>query len=144
MKMVRQGYNNRILIKNNEERVDISDNAIVEYTGIYYNKINNTEETNEIKTTFIGSIQCEKYRHNENVDGFEGIYITPIYVWDKIGCEWCKIINYKPPQTKYFYYPHLLKLPEYICSTPYELNFLDTCKNRSLNEFTNIITPFLI
>jgi len=45
--------NNRILIKDNDEKVNISDGQIIQYTGIYYKTINNIIDLVEIETTFI-------------------------------------------------------------------------------------------
>ena len=132
--------NNRILIKSNKENININDGSIIEYTGIYYKIINDIVDIVKIETTFIGSVKCVKSRHDT---GIEGIYIKPLYIWDIINSEWRKIINYKEPETKYFYYPHLLKLPKYIYKQ-YDLDFLDTCTNKYLDQFSNITKTFVL
>jgi hypothetical protein len=136
---IEREHKNLILIKENGERVDINDGAIIEYTGIYYKKRNDVLERDKIETKFIGRIECEKYA--QNAGGTHGIYVNPLYIWDHTENEWKQIINYKFPQTKYFLYPHLLTLPEYIYND-YALDFLHTCKNADLNEFTNIKNTF--
>ena len=77
--------NNRILIKDNNEEINVSNNEIIKYNGIYYN------DSNEIETKFIGIIECCKYRHDI---GIIGIYIVPLFIF--YNNEWFKIINYKP------------------------------------------------
>jgi hypothetical protein len=129
------------LIKDNEEIINISEDSIVEYTGIYYKEINDIVDVVKIETSFIGRVDCVKY--NQNCEGFQGIYIVPLFIWDKLKSEWKKIINYKEPHSKYFHYPHLLKLSEYIYLEN-DLDYLITCKNRSLSEFKNITNSFLI
>jgi hypothetical protein len=75
-------------------------------------------------TTFIGLIVCPKIRNYETV----GIYIRPMYLVSDNQCY--KIINFVDPITKYFFYPHLLLLPdEYYNYKP--LYTLDTIKNIS-------------
>ena len=128
--------NNRVLVKNNE-KIIVNNGSIIEYTGIYYKIINDIIKMVEIETTFIGEVECEKSKF----DTIEGIYIKPLYIWDKNNNEWKKIINYTPPIDKYFYYPHLLMLSDiYYHNLP--LYYLHTCKNRSLNEFKNITKTF--
>jgi hypothetical protein len=54
---------------------------------------------------------------------------------DECEVKWHKIINYKLPNKKYFYYPHLLMLPEtYYHFQP--LYFFQTIESISLDEFT--------
>ena len=138
--------NNRILEKDNREEVYINDNNIIEYTGIYYK--NSTESTipinhinlESIEISFIGMVEC--IRSNWE-DGITGIYVKPLYIWNKVDNEWNKIINYKNPTSKYFLYPHLLMLPNmYYHYKP--LYFLHTCENKYLDDFTNIQKTFTL
>ena len=127
---------NRVLLKNNE-KIIVNNGSIIEYTGIYYKTIHDIVEMVKIETTFIGEVECERSKF----DTIEGIYVKPLYIFDKMKNEWKKIINYTPPIDKYFYYPHLLILPD----TNYNhlpLYFLHACENRSLNEFENITKTF--
>jgi len=130
--------NCRILVKDNGNEVNINDGDVVEYNGIYYKYIEN-EIANVfgIETAFVGIVESER----SNQDGFQGIYIKPLYIWSIVGREWMKINDYKFPNQKYFLYPHLLMLPE----THYHfrpLYFLHTCKNRALSDFNNITKEF--
>lgn len=118
----------RFLTKHDKDIIDISDDQMVKYTGMYYLKNDITIEINNIKTKFIGKIECEKYHHEI---GIYGVYIKPLYIWKTKKQKWFKIINYKePPYKSYFYYPHLLQLPEsrehfcslYLIETIEELN----------------------
>jgi len=132
--------NNRILIKDNNEKIKVNNNDIIEYTGIYYKKLDTISEFAEIQTIFIGKI--ETYRGD--TIGITGIYIIPLYIWDNLKREWYKIANYQAPKYKeYFVYPHLLMLPEK--DYHYKpLYFLHTCKNRSLDEFYHITKEFYL
>jgi len=133
--------NNRILIKDNNEKVNINDGQIIQYTGIYYKPINDIVDIIEIETTFIGVIICEKYRFES---GIIGIYLEPLYIWDKLNSEWNKIINYENyPKHKYSLYPHLLILSKYFYHF-HPLYFLHTCENKTLNEFNNINKTFTL
>jgi len=127
-------------MKENGEEVNINDGDIIQYTGIYYKKINDIVERVEIETIFIGIIETCRSRDTH----IEGIYVRPLYIWDIMNCEWYKIYIFNPPQTKYFLYPHLLILSQYnnYSSCYYPLYFLDTCENRSLDDFINIQKPF--
>jgi hypothetical protein len=100
--------NNRILIKDNNESIDISNGVIVKYVAILYKKISADifSDKNEIKTKFIGRIERHRSKYYE---GITGIYIVPLYV--QHNNEWCKIMNYTRPSHKYFFYPHLLMCP---------------------------------
>lgn len=134
----------RLLIKDDDSMYNISDGEIIKYTGIYYVPDPNNSIPLEVEATFIGKIECERY-HNSS--GISGIYINPLYIFyddsNGPGCEagpefnkgkWHKIINYKIPHQKYFYYPHLLMLPE----THYHfqpLYFFNTVEKVSLVEF---------
>lgn len=132
--------NNRILEKDNNEEVKINNNDIIEYTGIYYKIINDIIEITKIETSFVGIVESSKYRYDS---GTIGVYIKPLYIFDKIDNIWKKIINYKPPIQKYFLYPHLLLLPQYDYYNYYPvLYFLHTCKNVSLNDFNNVTLDF--
>jgi hypothetical protein len=126
----------RILHKDNHEEVNIHDNDIIQYTGIYYTpvEIQNIATYNKIETLFIGKV--ETYRSNYE-SGIKGIYVTPLYIWNKIDNEWNKMIETKPVPYKYFLYPHLLLLPEYTYHY-HPLYFLHTCENKNLCDFTHI------
>ena len=130
----------RTLIKDNNEEVTINDGSIVEYSGIYYKTINDIVRLAEIQTKFIGKVTTYRSLHGV----VTGIYIEPLYIWNELKYEWNKIINYKPPKTKYFLYPHLLALPPpNECNTQYKpLNFLDTVINRNLDDFSHITNTF--
>jgi len=124
----------RILIKENNERVNINDGDIIRYTGNYYK--NNII----VKTDFIGVVETHRYRHET---GIEGIYVNPLYIWDWVNNEWCVVINLHPPKTKYFLYPHLLVLSQYYnfcCYNP--IDSLNTCENKSLSDFADIEKTF--
>jgi hypothetical protein len=126
--------NNRILIKENLKEVNINDGSIIQYTGIYYKEINDIVRTVQIETTFIGIVESERYRYDE---GITGIYVKPLYIWSIMNGEWLKIVDLNTPHTKYFLYPHLLSLPNktHHCTPLY---FLDTCENKSLDDFIDI------
>ena len=130
--------NYRLLVKDDGSEVNIHDDAVVEYTGVYYKYIKN-EISNvfEKQTNFVGIVTSQKYADNM----IQGIYIKPMYIWSIDNREWLKINDYKPPNEKYFLYPHLLMLPEtHYHSKP--LYFLHTCENRSLSDFNNITKKF--
>jgi hypothetical protein len=123
--------NKRLLIKENNDILDISDEKIIKYTGMYYLKNDITIEINKIKTKFIGKIESEKYNYET---GTYGIYIKPLYIWKTKKQKWFKIINYKEPAYKsYFYYPHLVQIPdsrEHFCS----LYLIETIEELNLEE----------
>jgi hypothetical protein len=128
----------RTLTKDNNVEVDLSDASIVRYTGIYYKVIHDIVDMVEIQTTFIGEIECKKYRYDE---GITGVFVKPLYIYNIIKSEWCKIIEYQEPRNKYFFYPHLLSLPNYNhYGKP--LDFLATCVNVSLDDFKDITETF--
>jgi hypothetical protein len=133
--------NNRILIKENGTEVNISDGEIIQYSGIYYKTINDIVKIVKIETTFIGVVEICRYKYDT---GIEGIYVKPLYIWDTMNNEWYKIINLKPPKKKYFVYPHLLLSTQYnnYPSCYYPLYFLNTCENKSLDEFSYIHKVF--
>ena len=62
-----------------------------------------------IETTFIEEVECERSKFGT----IEGIYVKPLYIFDKIKNEQNKIINYTPPIDKYFYYQHLFNVVIY-------------------------------
>jgi hypothetical protein len=129
--------NNRILIKDDNQEVDINDGLIIQYIGMYYKIVNDIVHKVEIQTPFIGIVECERFYHKE---GIQGIYIKPLLIYDTISSEWCKIINYPQPK-KYSDYPHLLMLPgQYYHFQP--LYFLHTCENRKFNDFSDITKEF--
>ena len=107
----------------------------------YNETINDIVNLAEIQTKFIGKVTT--YRSLYGV--VTGIYIEPLYIWNGLKYKWNKIINYKPPKTKYFLYPHLLMIPNECGdrSTQYKpLNFLDTVINRNLDDFSHITNTF--
>jgi hypothetical protein len=131
--------NNRILVKDSNEEINIKDNNIILYTGIYYKPSNQIAPIAEIETSFIGIIECDKFRYDE---GVTGIYVKPLYIWDKIMYEWKKIINYENPKKKYFYYPHLLSLPNIESSNFLPIYKLNTCINVDFKDYENIDKTF--
>lgn len=101
----------RTLIKDYKQEIDISDGQIVSYTGIYYKKLDNDIfPISNVETAFIGKIECNRFYKE---DGIIGIYIKPHYIWSTLYSSWYKIVNYINSKQKYFYYPHLLMLPNY-------------------------------
>ena len=121
-----KGYEqNRVLIKDDGSCVCLENDAIVEYTGIYYRKNKYGHVTFERK--FIGCVECDRSKE----ENMTGIYIKPLYML--IDKKWYKITNYQCPISKYFLYPHLLMLPgEYYHYKP--IYTLDTVKNISLDN----------
>ena len=136
MKIIMEN-NVRILVKDNNDTININNGKIIKYTGIYYKKKSQKIiDYDEIQTKFIGIIETERYRYDE---GIMGIYVKPLYIEMD---EWHKVINYKEPK-KYFFYPHLLMLPEkYYHFHP--LYFLDTCENVLLEDFNHITKTFIL
>lgn len=128
MKIIKTSDGNRMLMTDDNKKVSVNDGDIIQYTGIYHKIINDIVYKVEIETTFIGVVYCEKFRHDE---GIIGLYVEPLYIWNKMCDEWNKIINYKPPDgsNKYFLYPHLL-----LASNPH--CFLYT-ENKSLAGFAD-------
>lgn len=134
MKIITGGNGDRVLIKDNNEKVYVNDGDTIQYTGIYYKTINDIVKTVDIETTFIGKILMEKFRHS---DGIIGIYVKPLYIWNIMRERWNKIVNYKPPENKYFLYPHLL-----LVSSSFEQrglkNSLHMCENIHLDDLPTI------
>lgn len=128
MKIVLTNKKKRVLITDDNKKISVNDGDIIQYTGIYHKIINDIVRKVEIETTFVGVVFCEKYRHNE---GIIGLYVEPLYIWNKMCDEWNRIINFKPPDgsDKYFLYPHLLLVSNPHC-------FLYT-ENKSLEDFTD-------
>jgi hypothetical protein len=126
----RKSLDIRTLIKDDNTMLRINDGDIVKYTGIYYQSDTNNITPKKTELPFIGKIYCEKSRYDT---GITGIYINPLYVFYEEK-KWHRIINYKLPTKKYFYYPHLLMLPESY-NHFYPLHFLHTLENISLDEF---------
>lgn len=120
---------NRILVKDGGSCVSVENNAIVEYTAIYYRQSKSSENiytTINFERKFIGCVEC----HRSNEENITGIYIKPLYML--VDEKWYKITNYQNPRYKYFLYPHLLMLPgEYYHYKP--IYTLDTIKNISLD-----------
>jgi len=143
-------YNSRKLIKdsnynkrdneddNKGNEVNISNGEIIKYTGIYYKIINDIDYYAKVETAFIGKIECEKSTPH---DGLTGIYVKPLYIWDKLNSKWKKIKEYKFPTNVYFLYPHLLQLPNRE-SSKYPLYFLHTCENTNLDEYLHVTEEF--
>jgi hypothetical protein len=130
--------NTRILIKDNNDQLDISDGNTILYKGLYYKKKDNNFNYDGIETKFIGIIECERYKHDE---GIQGIYIKPTFIFNNELNKWYKIANYESPKNKYFLYPHLLMLPnQYYHYKP--LYFLHTCESVNFNDLDNIIETF--
>ena len=130
--------NKRLLIKDDNTVIDISDGMIIQYKAIYYKKLSyNLSDFYQIETLFVGIIETDRYRYDE---GITGIYIRPLYIWNLEKVQWNKIIDY-PPHKKYFLYPHLLMLP----NTYYQSNSIytfETCENKSLDEYNHITELF--
>jgi hypothetical protein len=141
MQIIVEANNNRVLIKDNDEKVNINNGDIIEYTGIYYKTINDIVSTVEIQTSFIGSVD---FSRSTTDTGIEGIYVKPLYIQDNIRHEWNKIVNYKPREDMSFlYYPHLLLLPG-VYHENFPLYFLHTCKNKRLGDYIHIRKCFAL
>lgn len=128
---------NRILIKENYTTVNINNNGIVKYTGIYYKNVNNPPNMIEITTSFIGIIET----HRSDGGIFTGIYIKPLYVF--YNDVWNKIVDYVPPENKYFLYPHLLLLNNtYYHYRP--LYFLDSVEKTNIDDFKDVTNTIVL
>jgi len=86
----------------------------------------------KIKTPFIGKVDTHKSNHE---NGYEGIFIVPLFILNELTNEWKRITNYTPPRAgnKYFLYPHLLMLPAFH-SNHNPIYYLDTCVNMDLSD----------
>jgi hypothetical protein len=129
---IKSNNNKRMLMKDNNETVNINDGEIIQYNGTFYkDNIEISYSKDIIETDFIGIVET----HRSKLAEITGIYVKPLYIYYEN--EWYKIINLKPPTQKYFYYPHLLMLPQhnYVYLPQH---FLHTCENRSLNDFVDI------
>lgn len=137
MKIVTEN-NKRLLIKDDNKVIDISDGMIIKYKAIYYKKLSyNLSDFYQIETLFVGIIETDRYRYDE---GITGIYIKPLYIFNLDQNQWNKIIDY-PLRKKYFLYPHLLMLPNtYYQSNP--IYTFETCENKSLDEYNHITELF--
>jgi hypothetical protein len=128
------------LIKDSKEELDVSVGTIVEYRGIYYKNVNDLSNLTEVETKFIGKVVSENYSFDI---GYIGIYIEPLYILNPTDKQWNIILNYEPPQKKYFLYPHLLMLPfAYYHFNP--LYFLHTIETRKLEDYSNITDTFCL
>lgn len=141
MKILLSETNSHILVKDNNEEICVNKGSTIQYTGIYYKIINDIVSVVEIETTFIGMVVEHKFRIET---GILGIYVKPLYIWNKMKDGWNKIVNYKPPDTKYFYYPHLLALPNDDLNHYHGLNFLHTCVPKNLEELHSITQGFYL
>jgi len=140
MKIIFDSINGLILIKDNSEIVNFDANNIIKYTAKYYNGLRLSNERDYIITEFIGVVQ--NYRYNQD-EGYTGIYVRPLHVWNTIYHQWNKIINYKDPTEKYFLYPHLLQLPQcYYHSHP--LHYLQTCQKASIYNYDYIVSTICL
>lgn len=143
MYIERNQEENLVLFKKDENNsiININNGAIIQYKGIYYKKKENDSiNTLEIETFFVGKIDEYKYNHE---NGYEGIFVQPLFILNELTQEWKRITNYSPPthDNKYFYYPHLLMLPPFH-SYHNPLYFLHTCKNVNLDDFKDIALTF--
>ena len=113
-----ESEHNRTLKIEDKHDVNISNNVIIQYTGILYKK------NEKIETLFIGTIESVRFHRDV---GNVGIYVMPLYVWHKI-------INLQPPKNKYFLYPHLLIDPACYIQYYQPLHFLDTVVNIKISD----------
>jgi hypothetical protein len=128
---------NRILIKSDYTTVNINDDNIVQYTGIYYRNVKSPPNMIEIKTSFVGIIVADRYQDR----CVTGIYIKPLYVF--YNDVWNKIADYVPPVNKYFLYPHLLMSNNnYYSYRP--LYFLDSIEKTSISQFEHITQTIML
>ena len=130
--------NYKRILQFNNKFININDEEILEYTGYYYKNTNNLGSFNKEETKFIGKVSCHRSFHEE---GITGIYIHPLFIYSNSKNQWLKIINYKQPTSKYFYYPHLLLLPDKFYNF-HPLYYLHTCINTDLSHFENINETF--
>jgi len=129
-------FNNKlVLLKKNKMKINIDIGNIIKYTGHFYDNTSTFANLKYVRTLFIGVV--ENYRYNCE-EGYTGIYVKPLYVWNINDLGWNKIINYKQPREKYFLYPHLLHLPEFYYHFQ-PLHYLHTCINVYLKDYDDII-----
>jgi hypothetical protein len=121
---------NRILYIN-DYKINVNDGEIVKYNGNYYRNTKDIMNMQIIETQFIGIIECHKSHYEM---GIYGLYIKPIFIYSNTKNKWLKITNYHQPDHKYFYYPHLLILPETTYNF-YPIYNLHTCQNIVLDDF---------
>jgi hypothetical protein len=127
----------RVLTKDTGEQVRVDDGDIIRYTARFYENQTSMLELTYIETEFVGIICHYRYNHNE---GYTGIYITPLLVWNKSHEKWNRIVNYRANQLmqKYFLYPHLLQLPG-CWHYSHPLDYLHTCINVSLADYNHVM-----
>jgi hypothetical protein len=123
-----ENANKRILKIPDKKDIDISNNVVIQYTGILYKK------NERIETLFIGNIESVRFHFDV---GNVGIYVMPLYVWH--NDEWYKIINLQPPKNKYFIYPHLLITPECYIQYHMPLYFLNTVEDINISDIGEIV-----
>jgi len=129
-------FNNRlILIQDNKKRINIDIGNTIKYAGHFYDNTSTFANLKYVRTLFIGIV--ENYRYNSG-EGYTGVYVKPLYVWNMHDLEWNKIVNYKQPTEKYFLYPHLLQLPQFYYHFQ-PLHYLDTCINVYLKDYHDMI-----
>jgi len=130
--------NNDRILYYGANKININDNQILEYTAYYYRNTNDNINIQSEETQFVGKVVCHRSYYE---DGITGIYIDPLFVYSKTKNNWLKIINYTVPTSKYFYYPHLLMLPDKYYNF-YPLYFLHKCISTDLCRFNNITDTF--
>ena len=140
MKIILNSNNKRILTKYNGDQVNINNGDIIQYTGIYYKTINDIVKMVEIETEFVGVVEFGKTTDEIH---FTGIYVKPLYIRDNIKNEWNKIVSFTPrTDESFYYYPHLLVLPDTPCVNGIPLDFLYTCENVKLDNFIGVYKCF--
>ena len=126
---------NRILIKDDNSSVNITDGSIIKYVANYYVKNPDSPYSPHIfETEFVGKVECIR----SDIDGAAGIYVSPLYILYKEQIH--RIINYKHtnPSGKYFYFPHLLMLPEKEYHY-YPIYTLHTVENTTLDKYDYVV-----
>ena len=136
MEIITKNHNDRILITPEGNEIPIHDGQCIQYTGIYYTTQKRYSLDN-VETRFVGMIHRCRYRYDT---GIMGIYVHPLYMW--LEGEWRRIPKLNPPKTKYFFYPHLLMLPQYCMTHCYALDYLHTCEPAVLSDYTHITRDF--
>ena len=61
MKIIIDNKKQRILVKDNDDEIDISNGQIIQYTGIYYKNFDDILNISYIETTFIGIVEKDRY-----------------------------------------------------------------------------------